>query len=80
MLFMRQQLSLCSSEIARRLSVIQTHFEECSATTSERQFDFVLEKFSFVSMVEKQFDSTGEWMISSLVGSFSFRFDGQRTI
>ena len=55
------------SEIAGHLLAIQTHFEERSASTSERQFNIVLEKFSFVSMVkiEKQFDSTVEWMIST---------------
>ena len=47
-------ISLCSSEIASGLLAIQTYFEECSASTSERQFNTVLEKFSIVSTVEKQ--------------------------
>jgi len=59
---MSQQLSLCCSAIASRLSATQTHFEECLASTSERQFNAVLEKFSFVSTFEKQFDSTVEWI------------------
>ena len=51
---------------SRLSAAIQTHFEECSGSTSQGQVDTcVLVKFSFVSTVEKQFDSTGEWMIST---------------
>ena len=60
-----QQLTLCSTAIASRLSAIQTHYEERSASTSKQQFYSVLEKFSFVLMAKKQFDSTVEWMISA---------------
>ena len=61
-LSLSQQLSLCSvlqkslaaDEQCKRI------LEECLASTSEQQLNSVLEKFSFVSSVEKQFNSTVE--------------------